>query len=140
MKKLAFLSLIALFVMGCSNGPQDMAENAVKTHLKKSVTAYESISFGKLDTINLSNNSEYVAVRDSFRFYMDALKETGDQFKLADNQKNASRLKIIKEDIEKFFEGKTYSINHKYKGNTAEGGVKEVDKEFYLDGTYHIVE
>ncbi len=140
MKKLAILSLGLLFMYACSNNPQSMAEKGVTKHLKQSIAKYEPVSFGVLDTITVGEDPEYIAASDSMRIYMEALKQTADQFKLADNQKNAKRLKAVMADLEKFYEGKKFKINHKYKANTAEGVNEEVDKDFFLNSMYEVVE
>ena len=59
---------------------------------------------------------------------------------LEDNQKNAKRLKAVMADFEKFYEGKKFKINHKYKANTAEGKNEEIDKDFFLNSMYEVVE
>lgn len=140
MKKLAILSLGLLLMYSCSNSPQSMAEKGVKDYLKKSIKAYQPISFGVLDTLSLEKDSAYISAKDSMQFFMDKLKEVGDQFKLADNQKNAKRLKAVMADIAVFYDGKKFKINHKYKGNTAEGKNQDVDKDFYLNNMYEVVE
>ena len=43
-------------------------------------------------------------------------------------------------DFEKFYEGKKFKINHKYKANTAEGKNEEIDKDFFLNSMYEVVE
>lgn len=140
MKKLIILSLGLLLMWSCSNTPQTMAEKGVTKHLKKSIAKYEPVSFGALDTITVGEDPAYIAARDSMQIYMDGLKETADQFKLAGNQKNAKRLKAVVSDLEKFYEGKSFKINHKYKANTVEGKNEEVDKDFYLNTMYQVVE
>lgn len=140
MKKLAILSLGLLLMYACSNNPQSMAEKGVTNHLKQSIAKYEPISFGALDTISVGEDAAYVAARDSLKIYMEALKVTADQFKLAENQKNAKRLKAVMADLESFYNGKAFKINHKYKANTSEGKNEEVDKDFYLDTMYKVVE
>lgn len=140
MKKFAFLILAVLFLSGCSNNPQSMAEKGVKSHLEKSIAAYEPISFGVLDTINLSNDATYKTAKDSLNFYMNALKETADQFKLAANQNNAKKFRGMVDSLDFFYEGKKFRINHKYKANTSEGKNEEVDKVFYLNSGYVVVD
>ena len=112
MKKLLILSLGLLLIYSCSNNPQSMAEKGVTKYLKNSIAKYEPVSFGALDTITVGEDPAYMAARDSMKIYMDGLKETADQFKLADNQKNAKRLKAVMADFEKFYEGKKFKINH----------------------------
>ena len=140
MKKLLILSLGLLLMYSCSNNPQSMAEKGVTKYLKNSIAKYEPVSFGALDTITVGEDPAYMAARDSMKIYMDGLKETADQFKLADNQKNAKRLKAVMADFEKFYEGKKFKINHKYKANTSEGVNEEVDKDFFLNSMYEVVE
>ncbi len=140
MKKISFLLLGLLFMFGCSNNPQSMAEKGVKNFLKKNIANYEPISFGKLDTISVSNDSVYKATMDSLDFYLRALNQTSDQAKLAMNQKRAKELKKKAGDLEVFYLDKKYKINHKYKGNTAEGSNQEIDKDFYLNNLFQVVD
>ncbi len=140
MKKIGFLFLSLLLLAGCGNDPQSQAEKGVQNFLKKNVQVYEPISFGVLDTITVSDDPEYVAAKDSLQIYMEALKVTADQFKLASNQQNAKRLRGVVADMETFYEGKKYKINHKYRANTSEGKKEEVDKDFYLNSGFNIVE
>lgn len=140
MKKLVILSLGLLFMWSCSNSPQSMAERGVTKHLKQSIAKYDAVSFGVLDTITVGEDPAYIATRDSMQIYMDGLKQTADQFKLAENQKNAKRLKAVLSDFEKFYNERVFKINHKYKANTTEGKNEEVDKDFYLNSMYEVVE
>lgn len=140
MKKLLILSLGLLVLYSCSNNPQSMAEKGVSKYLKGSIAKYEPVSFGALDTITVGEDPVYIAARDFMQIYMDGLKQTADQFKLAENQKNAKRLKAVLADLEKFYEGKKFKINHKYKANTSEGVNEEVDKDFFLNSMYEVVE
>lgn len=140
MKRIMFLLFAALLFVGCANDSQSKAEKAVKASLKKSVTAYESVSFGEVQEMDLSTDPEYREIKDSLKFYMDALKETGDQFKLASNQNNAKAMKFAKEDMERFFANKKYKIEHTYKANTSSGVKEEVEKTFYLNAGFVVVE
>ncbi|MFV0392068.1 MAG: hypothetical protein ACK5KP_09340 [Paludibacteraceae bacterium] len=140
MKKIAILFLSLLFLVSCGNKPQDKAEKGVKDFLKKNVQLYEPISFGKLDTLVLDNDAAYIVAKDSLSFYMNALKETGDQFKLASNQQNAKRMKDEVDAVKTFYEGKKYRINHVYNANTSQGKKDEVNKDFYMDSMYNVVE
>lgn len=140
MKQIGLFFLSLLLLVGCSNNPQSQAEKGVTDFLKKNVQIYEPISFGTLDTISVETDPAYTVAKDSLRIYLDALKVTADQFKLAANQKNAKRLKEVVTNLENFYQGKKYKINHKYKANTAEGKNQEVDKDFYLNGIYEVVE
>ncbi len=140
MKKFAFLVLSVLFLVGCASTPQDKAEKSVKGHLKKTIAAYDPISFGEIDTLSLDKIPELVAAKDSLQHYSNALKETHDQFQQAANQAGAKRFKAIVDNLERFYEGKRYRINHKYKANTAEGKTEEIEKDFYLTGEFYVVE
>lgn len=139
-KKIVFLLLGAALLIGCSNDPQKKAESSVVHFLKKNVQRYEPVSFGRVDTLDLEHEPAYLAAKDSLRFYKDALKETGDQFQLAASQQGAKRQQGIIADMENFYQGKRYRINHRYKANTAEGRQEEIDKDFYLTATYQVVE
>lgn len=140
MKKAIILFLGAVLLAGCSNNPQSMAEKSVGKHLKKSVQAYESISFGTLDTLDLSKDSVYLLAKDSLSSSMAELNKTSDQFVLAAHQQAAKRNKAIVEDIERFYSNKKYKIQHTYRGNTLEGKNEEVNKEFYLNSGFVVVE
>lgn len=140
MKKIIFLVFGVLLFVGCNPTPQGMAEKGVKKYLKSNVQVYEPISFGTLDTLSLGDIPEYVVVRDSLRIYLDALKETADQFKLAENQKNAKRLRAVVNDLENYYSDKKFKLNHKYKANTSQGKSEEVDKDFFLNSAYEVVE
>lgn len=140
MRQIGFLILSLVLLVGCGNNPQSQAEKGVKNFLKKNVQVYEPVSFGVLDTINISEDPEYVAAKDSLRIYMDALKVTADQFKLASNQQNAKRMRETIAGMESFYQGKKYKIYHKYQTHTAEGTSEEVDKDFYLNGLFEVVE
>ncbi len=140
MKKFGFLVLAVLFLAGCSSTPQDRAEKGVTTFLKKSIAAYEPISFGELETLNLDKLPDLIAARDSLRFYRNALDQIGDQFQQAANQAKVKHFKSLEENLKNFYTGKKYRINHKYKANTAEGKSEEIDKDFYLTDAFIVVE
>lgn len=140
MKKISIFLLGLLFMCGCINNPQSMAEKGVRNFLKKNIAAYEPISFGTLDTISVNNDSVYKVSMDSLNFYLRGLNETADQAKLAMNQQKAKDFKKKISDIETFYLDKKYKINHKYKGNTAEGSNQEIDKDFYLNNMFQVVE
>ena len=140
MKKIVILFLGIVLLVGCNNNPQGMAESSVKKHLKKSVLAYEPISFGTLDTLDLSKDPVYMVAKDSLSKSLAELKKTSDQFVLAGHQQVAKRNKVIVDEMEAFYSNKKYKIEHKYKGNTSEGKNEEVDKEFYLNSGFVIVD
>ncbi|NLI72556.1 MAG: hypothetical protein GX361_07480 [Bacteroidales bacterium] len=140
MKKIVISFLGALLLIGCNNTPQGMAERSVKKHLKKSVQAYEPISFGSVESVDFTKDSVYILAKDSLDKSLAELKKTSDQFKLASHQKAAKRNKTLIENLEAFYSNKKYKIQHKYKANTSEGKNEEVNKDFYLTGEFVVVE
>lgn len=140
MKKIVIFLLGAVLLVGCNKTPQGTAESSVKKHLKKSVLAYEPISFGELEAIELNSDSAYILAKDSLSNSLAELKKTSDQFVLAKHQQVAKRNKARIEMLEAFYSNKKYKIEHKYKANTSEGKNEEVSKDFYLTGGFVVVE
>ncbi len=140
MKKITFLLFVLLFVTGCSNNPQSLAEKAVKTTLKKTVSAYEPITFGELSDMTLDQCEDYKNIKDSLSFYKQELQKTSDQFVLAANQAKAKEFKLESERIEDFYKNKRYKLEHKYKANNSLGELEEITKVFYLNADFAVVD
>lgn len=135
MKKILFLFLSTLLIIGCSNDPQSKAEKAVKSHLKQTVEGYQPVSFGELYTIQLETEPDYKMAKDSLEYNMSELRKTSDQFVLAAHQQAAKKFKIIVAELEEFYKNKKYRINHKYSGQNG-----EKDQDFYLTSYFDVVE
>ncbi|MBP1662871.1 MAG: hypothetical protein H6Q19_11 [Bacteroidetes bacterium] len=140
MKKPIIFILTLALLTGCIGTPQQKAEYNVKKYIKemnsKEQTDLKPVSAGKLQTIELKEDSAYLAARDSMFYYKRKLSETFDQFKLADNQNKAQDFISEMKLREKFCEERKYKIVERVKSE-AKG---EYDITFFLDGNLEVVE
>ncbi len=140
--KQTLLLLSVIFMISCSQTPQEKAEKAVTKYLKKTekVADYQSKSFNNFKIVKLKEVDEYVIAQDSLRYYKTELNKMGDQFRMAAMQKGAKRMKYQIQDLEKFYKKVNYSIEHNYSYKASESGVVvNTTETFYLTHNFKVV-
>lgn len=145
MKKLTTLLLATLLIIGCSSTPQEKAEKAVTKNIETTIKenpdykAYQPISFGQIDTIQLTKQADYQLATDSFQYFRNQLNVTADQTTISQVQQKTKAFKQEIESLENFYRNKKFSIQHQYKIEV-KGKTYDRSEIFYLNSQYKIVE
>lgn len=167
MKKYLLFAAIAFMAFACSKNDgmnQKKAEDTVKSYVKKKIAdsdSYESIAFGKLDSIKLEDSKIYKEYRiersrldasiASLKQRMQALEDAGvnkserlytDLEERLDEEKD--KLEKINERFRKMEEKNkeyVYAIDHKFKARKSqENVIMTYDEIFFIDKDNNVIE